>query len=405
MSSNLTRGSKNMSMKIDIAKVKQIPKEASSSFGVGVYGDLNEELMSWVDAHGFATEKVGPYTNILINKDLNEVFEKANTEFYYIDGFSPNLNKHLHLGHFANLVLAKSFVAMGVAKKTVAILGDTLTGEVGKEEAFKKYMWYCNTFDYKVNKLYFASEMKDADNLLENGTGEYEGTMIFNVNGNKVVGKKSDGSTTYFYQDVALANKLTSPTLYLTGHEQNQHFANLKVMFPWTHHVGLGLVKAGNVKMSSRVGNVIMADDLLDEVLSKFNGDAKLAYNVIAGHILKAAPTSDKKIDVAALDNPLNSKGLYLSYTLAKMKSAGIVVAEQSKFNSLKLQFKLLKAQQMLSPNILFDELVEHAKYMSTLYITHKIKDNAENKIMFTGLTSDLAFGLKMLGLFEVDKV
>lgn len=393
-------------MKINLNKVKQIPKEVSDKFGVCVYGEPDAQIKQWISVHEFETEKVGPYTNIYIYKDLEDVFEQTEP-FTYIDGFSPNLNKHLHLGHMANLVLAKAFVGMDVAKETIAILGDTLTGEVSKDEALEKFSWYCDKFSYKVDKMFFASEMCGVDEWLDDGAGQYEGTKVFNV-GNEdtpVVGKKSDGSTTYFYQDVALANKLKASTLYLTGHEQNQHFAMLKTMFPSVHHLGLGLVKANQVKMSSRLNNVIMAQDLIDILLGMFDNDYKVIYNVIAGHILKAAPKSDKNIDVMSLNNPLNSQGLYLSYTLAKMKSAGVEIMENKEFTSKKLQFKMMKAKQSLAPNVLFEELVEHAKYMSVLYENHKIKDNEDNKKMFGVLASDLALGLKKLGMFEVDRV
>lgn len=389
-------------MKIDINKVKQIPKEVASKFGVCVYGEPAVDILKWIYHHNFEVEKVGPYTNVYIGKDLSDVFLPAD-KFQYMDGFSPNMNKHLHVGHLSNLVLAKAFVGMKVANGTVAILGDTLEGEVSKEEALEKFKWYCDTFGYSIDKLYFASAAETGYEM-EPGEGKYEGTEVFNVGGEYIVGKKSDGSTTYFYQDVALAEILDAPTLYLTGHEQNQHFAKLKEMFNGVHHLGIGLVKAGQAKMSSRIGNVIMAQQLIDLMMDKF-GDHKVVYNIIAGHILKAAPKSDKNIDLAFLDNPLNSQGLYLSYTLAKVKSAGATVTDNDNFVSKKLQFKLLKAQHTLSPNVLFEELVEHAKWMSSLYETHQIKGDEENTKVFSVLASDLALGLKKLGMFEIDKV
>lgn len=283
-------------MKIDINYIKQIPKNITSSFGVCIYGNPDKEIDSWIEYHNFKTETNGSYTNIFIDKELSEVFNKP-FSFSYLDGFSPNLNKHLHLGHLSNLVLAKSFFSLGIADNTVAILGDTVEGEVEKDKALKNFHWYCDTFDYKINKLFFASDMKVDDTCLVDGTGKYENTKVFIVEGKQIVGIKSNGSTTYFYQDVALAKTLSSPTLYLTGHEQDQHFCDLKCLFPSIKHINLGLVKAGK-KMSSRLGNVIMAEQLLDMILEKFNGNIKLAYNILAGHILKSSPTSDKNINL-----------------------------------------------------------------------------------------------------------
>lgn len=40
--------------------------------------------------------------------------------------------------------------------------------------------------------------------ILSDGEGEYTGTEVFNINNNKIVGIKSDNTTSYFYQDIAL---------------------------------------------------------------------------------------------------------------------------------------------------------------------------------------------------------
>ncbi len=388
-------------MKIDIDKIKQIPKEISDTFGMCVYGQISDEIKLWMEFHSMQSQNMGNYTNIYTDKNITDLFNKPEP-FEYIDGFSPNLNKNLHIGHFSNLVLAKAFVSLGIAKKTVAILGDTLEGDVSKEDALNTYNEICKKFSYPVDKMFMASEM-ECDYNLVNGVHEYEGTQVFYLD-SPIVGIKSDGSTTYFYQDVALAQKLNAPTLYLTGSEQNNHFNSLKEMFPNIKHIGLGLVKAKGGKMSSRLGNVIWMKDVIDEMMTNFN-DEKLCYNVFAGFILKSSPKSEKNIDIYQLDNPLNSPGLYLSYTLAKLKSAGVKCKNNDSFVSQDLQFKYMKALSSLSPNVLLEGLIEHTKKISGLYITHKIKDNAVNQSMFEILGSDLLLGMLLLGLFDIDKV
>ena len=135
-----------------------------------------------------------------------------------MDGFSPNLNKELHIGHLSNLVIANAFQKLGVGKKFIAILGDTLKGKVNKETALEKYKSYCNDFDYKVSDIFFASKMElKNQSLLTAGDGDYSDTQIFEIDNDKLVGIKGDGTTSYFYQDVALAEHLNKSTLYLTG--------------------------------------------------------------------------------------------------------------------------------------------------------------------------------------------
>lgn len=391
-------------MKISIEKIKQIPKEISDTFGMCVYGSPSEEMKEWILFHQMKVEQSGPHCNIFTDKNINDLFLPTGT-FQYLDGFSPNLNKHLHIGHFSNLIFGKAFQALGLANKTVAILGDTLEGETTKEEALAVYHNYCKVFNYQVDEQYMASEMSLPTTFLEAGQDSYLGAMVFDVQGKKIVGIKSNGSTSYFYQDVALAHHLGGSVLYLTGNEQNPHFTDLKKLLPNTHHVGLGLVKANGGKMSSRLGNVIWMKDVLDMLCESFNGDLQLSYNVFAGLILKTTPKSDKNIDMDLISNPLNSPGLYLSYTLAKLKSAGVPCVSGTSFKSQELQFKHMKAKNALMPNILFEGLVDHAKKISALYVTHIIKNNPENQKMFEVLGSDLTLGMQLLGLFNIEKV
>lgn len=337
-----------------------------------------------------------------MNKDLSELFNN-NITYKYMDGFSPNLNKFLHIGHLSNLVLAKSLKSLGVCEKVISIYGDTLKG-VSKEDSLEKLKEYQDKFKYKPEIEYFASEAKYTGSELKDGIDSYEGTKIFEFEDDKIVGIKSDGSTSYFYQDMALAEELNDYTLYLTGSEQNNHFNLLSKFYPKINHIGLGLVKLDGKKMSSSEGNVIFAEDFINELFKIFN-DYNLVYNVIAGFILKNTPESDKNITLSSIDNPKNSPGLYLSYTMASLKSAGCEVKEIDNFSSKYLEHAYLKAKFNMKPNILFNELIEHCKDINQLYKKHMIKGNEENKKMFENKLNDLIHGAKLLGLFEINKV
>ena len=394
-------------MKINPNLVKVTPKSIDSdNFSFCVFGTPTPIVQEWISYWNLKTEPSGKFTNILLDgQDINQLFETPKV-FDYVDGFSPNLNKHLHLGHFSNLILAKSFQSLGVGKKFIAILGDTLEGSVDPELAFSKYKDYCNQFGYIIDDIVFASNQVLSDeSILKDGTDTYVGTKIFEVGDEKVVGIKSTGATSYFYQDVALAQNLNGSTLYLTGFEQNGHFQNLKKLFPETQHIGLGLVSIDGKKMSSSEGNVLFLDDVFKSVMDKFNNDDKLAWNVLAGHILKYDPTSVKNINMKTIDDVKSSFGLYFSYTLAKMKSAGMLPNPITEFHSNALKFKLLKAKTNLSPNILFEEVVDLTKKISSLYVKFHIKDNLENQKMYQPLLDDLLLGMKTLGMFDIDKV
>ena len=391
-------------MKINPSIIKVTPKEMGFNFCV--FGTPSEEISAWIKFWNLKTELSGKYTNIFIgDNDVNLMFTEAEV-FDYVDGFSPNLNKHLHLGHFSNLIVAKAFQSLGLGKKYIAILGDTLDGSVEKQDAFDAFLKYCNLFGYKIDDIYYASGQKMLDeSILLDGEDNYVGTKIFDIDGQKEVAIKSSGATTYFYQDVALAQKLNGSTLYLTGFEQNPHFKKLKKLFPRIAHVGLGLVNIDGIKMSSSEGNTLMFEDVFNALLSKFNSDDKLAWNVLAGHILKYSPATVKNISMQTIDSPETSFGLYFSYTLAKMKSAGMTPNDTQVFNSNALKFKLIKAKHSLAPNILFEEMIDLTKSISSLYTQVRIKDNPEGQAIYQPMLDDLLLGMKALGMFDVEKV
>jgi len=392
-------------MKIDINKVKTTPGDMGFNFCV--FGNPSSEIIDWAQHWDFQLEMSGPYTNIMLNDSLkiSEIFNEP-TQYTYVDGFSPNLNKNLHVGHFSNLIIANAFQKLGIGEKFIAIFGDTLNGTTNKEEALQQYNEYCSEFGYNVDATFFASQMViDDDSILKPGEGTYEGSRVFDLGDEKIVGIKSSGVTTYFYQDVALANNLNSSTLYLTGLEQENHFNSLKKIYPHTNHVGLGLVLLDGNKMSSSEGNVIYMKNFINDLLPLFDNNIKLVYNIIAGQILKSQTGSNKSIDQSLINNPKISLGLYMSYTMAHIKSCGVVTVVNENFISKELEFAYFKSKFNLAPCLLFMQLVNHCKKINKLYEQLHIKGNDEHIKIFSDLISDLELGMSKLGMFSIDKV
>lgn len=228
------------------------------------------------------------------------------------------------------------------------------------------------------------------------------------------MGIKSGGGTTYFYQDMALAAHLNAPTLYLTGSEQVQHFRLLKSAFPHIDHIGLGLVLLNGEKMSSRNEDgtekteeekrEIYAKDVMEMLDGLFN-DPLLSFNVLAGQILKSDPKSTKDINGKTIADPNSSIGLYISYTSARMKSAGVEPLKSEKFKDITLGYAYAKSMYAKEPHHLFNALFKHCMSMNALYRTHRISGNEENKRMFTDMMMDLELGLSTLGMFSIDRV
>ena len=390
-------------MKIDINKIKLVPEKFGFNFCQ--FGDLELDVKLWADYWGFKTVKSGPYTNILINNiNLSSIFNDPKI-YKYVDGFSPNLNKNLHVGHLSNLIIANSLQKLGIGENFVAILGDTLEGSVSKNDAFLSYKNHCNNFGYKIDNIFYASDMELKDDILVDGEGDYLGSKIFDLGDEKIVGIKSSGKTSYFYQDVALAQNLNASTLYLTGLEQENHFKSLKKIYDNIHHLCLGLVLLDGKKMSSSEGNVIYLSYFIESLMNQFDNNIKLVYNILAGQILKSAPNTSKSIDTKLISNPKLSLGLYISYTMAHILSCGVEINPIVKYKSKQLEFAELKSKINLTPNILFEEIVKHCKIINSLYAKNRIKGNSENMIMFSELISDLNLALKNIGMFSIEKV
>jgi len=394
-------------MKIDIGKVATTPP--MMDFALCVFGKPSEEISKWADYHSLTLVKSGRFTNINIPESisLHDLFVEPKA-YSIVDGFSPNLNKHLHIGHLSNLVIAKAFENMGIGLDFVAILGDTLDGDVSKEDALSKLEEWLKWSDYYINgAVFFASDMiLNDDSLLVSGNGKYEGTKGFIADDEYVVGIKSDGSTSYFWQDVALAQAWNGESkLYLTGSEQGPHFKKLAQLFPEGEitHVPLGLVIAKGKKMSSREGNTVMAQEVYDLLIDEFpNPD--LAYNVLVGFILNSSPKSTKKLDLDQIKSLKQSSGLYLSYTLARLQSAGLK-PESGALKSPELIYALIKSQSDLNPKTLLTALVKLAKKINGLYMDVKIQNNPEGQALFQPMLDDLALGMTFLGMNIVSEV
>jgi arginyl-tRNA synthetase len=387
---------------------KKIPKNLNKPKGLCYYGILDQETKNLLIKNNFTIKEFDNYTDIYFTKKSNIQIFDNNIQFKYLDGFSPNLNKELHIGHFSNLVIAKAFQKLNIAYKTIAMFGDTLKGELDNWAGLLIINTLLKKFNYKINKRFFASKLKYKGKLLD-GTKDYINTKIINIDNNPIVMIKSNGSTSYTYHDLSLAQYLNKSTLYLTGYEQEEHFNILKKVYSTITHIPLGLVKISNSKMSSRGNNVILITDLLLELTNIFNGkilnnDCKLYYNVFAGYILKTNPKSDKNINITTINNPKTSLGLYLSYTMARLYKAGCFKIPILKLDK-ELEYSLIQSKNNLNPSILFSELIEYCKELNQLYETKKIKGNLKNRVELSIKLSNLIYYSNKIGLFFIKKV
>lgn len=160
---------------------------------------------------------------------------------------------------------------------------------------------------------------------------------------------KKDGSSIYHSRDLAAAiyRKKTyhfSQCLYVTGMEQKLHFSQLfktleRMGYEWAkdmHHIPYGLVSMGGEKLSTRKGNIVYAEDILQEAVSRalaaieeknpcLTGKENTAEQIGVGAVIFHDLAHQLMRDVHfSWEEVLNFDGMtapYIQYTYARAKS------------------------------------------------------------------------------------
>lgn len=279
----------------------------------------------------YREENVGRYWNYYVTPDCQEwpetwmnMLAAVNKGPYIIDGFSPNLNKSLHVGHLRQLALAKSLAAMlpQTKSKFVAILGASQGVYKYAQDELKGWFDFVG---YQPELYYDVLMPKDQDIVLRH-KDEVEGSDTFGTelwDGPKgsIIVVRADGRPTYAFADLAFA-KIAGPTHYVTGAEQQEHFANLGLA---EKHLPMGLVMgADNKKMKSRTGDSVTAAEVMEQIIAQFDPTPepkKLAWNVLAWNFLHVARSKNVKFVPEEWTKP-DAPGMYITYTYARIKSA-----------------------------------------------------------------------------------
>jgi len=164
---------------------------------------------------------------------------------------------------------------------------------------------------------------------------------------------RSDGTSVYITQDIGTAQMRQhdykfDKHIYVVGNEQNYHFQVLalildKLGFPWAkdlYHLSYGMVELPEGKMKSREGNVVDADDIMDEMikiarqmsaeLGKLEGltneERESVFRIIGlgalkYFILKVDPVKNMTFDPSESIDFNGNTGPFVQYTYARIKS------------------------------------------------------------------------------------
>jgi arginyl-tRNA synthetase len=333
-----------------------------------------------------------------------------------LEGFAPNLNKKLHIGHLKNLAQANALSLILQPCKPVAMLGASLgivPGALEELHALFDFVGYSPQVHFDIDLP--AGLVPGAA-----GTGEQAGCQVWHGPLGPVVIVKTDGNPTYAYHDLAYA-RLIQPDFYITGSEQKEHFAALGLA---DKHLPMGLVLGPDgKKIKSSAGAPLLAADALALVMAQLDPTPepkKLAWNILAYSFLQASMSSNNVFDPVSMTKP-TAPGMYLSYTLARVHSAlskaGVSLDAPAPAaltdGDVKLlglaayfDFYLHSAVQAKDPAPLANYLLSLAKGLAKVYAQQSIKNGpAGFQFAVTQAFQALEKGFVKLGLFPLPEV
>ena len=319
-------------------------------------------------------------------------------------------------------------------------------------------------FDSWNGEAFYADKTDEVIEILKN-TGKLEdseGAMIVDLSEAGIetpcIVCKSNGSTIYATRDLAaiLYRARTydyDKCLYVTSYEQNLHFKQIfevakllgidEKYINGLEHVPYGFVRLSTGKMSTRLGNFVKVEDLLNDAINQakkiieeknpnLENKEEIAKKVgIGAVIFNDLATSRIKDEVFDIDTMLNFQGEtgpYIQYTHVRTKSVLEKVESIPKFDEIDIELlqddfsqniiKLIyNFEDILNqvidksePSILARYLIDLAKAYSLFYNENKIicdEEKLQNaRIFITYATNKvLKNGAKLLGIEMPEKM
>lgn len=263
---------------------------------------------------------------------------------------------------------------------------------------------------------------------------------------------KSDGSTLYATRDIAAAvyRKETydfDKCLYVVAYQQNLHFKQffkvLELMGkPWAKdmvHVAYGMVSLESGAMSTRAGNVVLLEDVINKTIEKarnvieeknpnLKDKDKVARSVGTGAVIFGALCNNKIKDIVfSYDRVLSFEGEtcpYVQYTVARCNSVLAKVGETKSYTADGMNAEeyevistlgrfsdaVLSAAEKYEPSIITRYALDLATAFNKFYIGCKIVCDDENTMYFrTAITKavkiTLTNALTLLGIDTVEQM
>jgi len=305
--------------------------------------------------------------------------------------------------------------------------------ELSLKEFYKIYDLLDVKFDSLNGEAFYADKMQEIIDLLEKSgrLEESQGAKIIDLsdkNMSPCIICKSNGSSIYATRDLAAILYRTreynfDKCLYVVAYEQNLHFKQIfevakllgidEKYINGLEHVSYGMVHLKSGKMSTREGNVIKVEDLLNEAIQragkileeknpniqdKEDIEKKVGIGAIIFNDLSNSRIKDEIFDWDTILNFQGETGPYIQYIYVRTKSilenaSKDVVAEKVDIrelldeDSIEIIKNIYNFEEVLKdvteknePYLLSKYLIELAKNYSAFYNNNKILTDDEQK-------------------------
>ena len=332
------------------------------------------------------------------------------------------------------------------------------------KEFQKVYDLLGSKFDFWNGEAFYSDKMPEVIEKLEK-TGklvESQGAKVVDLEDKGIntpcIIIKSNGSTTYATRDLAaiLYRARTydfDKALYVVSYEQTLHFKQvfevaklLGIDEKYTNgleHVSFGMVQLPEGRMSTRAGNMIKLEDLLQEsidrakkIIEEKNPDLeekeetakKVGVGAVIFNDLANSRIKDEIFDWNTALNFQGETGPYIQYTYVRTKSVLEKAGKLPSFKEIKVENLLDEySQEVLKliynfddiliqvtkkeePSILSRYLIDLAKAFSSFYNENKIivddKDVQNARVFLTySVGQVLKIGASLLGMEMPNKM
>lgn len=330
-----------------------------------------------------------------------------------------------------------------------------------REESLKEFQKVYDmlniTFDSYNGEAFYNDKMDSIISELENKKllVSDDGADIVNLDKydvNPALIRKSDGATLYITRDLAAAeyrikNYDFVEALYVVGNEQAVHFKQLKGVlkelgYEWADnikHIPFGLITSGGKKLSTRKGNIILLEKVLEEAINNtikqieeknptLKNKEEVARQVGVGavvfHDLKNDRMNTFDFNLDDIIQFEGETGPYVQYTRSRCESIlskadwsvedienNLSLSDIDSWEVIKclnnFPMKIVEAYKKYEPSIIAKFLIDLAQKFNKYYSKHKILTNDSEKNARLALVYSVSLvikeGLRLLGIESPD--